>query len=358
MKIEIDGDQLAEGIKTIRNVTAGATIHLEVVPNFLRLTAVNGGSALTTSVPMKLIEKSKVRACALDSAAFATSLTKLKVVQFEFLESSLVIRSGRYKAELIAHQYEKQVVIPEGEKEKGIKIKKSFIDKLSAILPKLELQPLLSTYAFVPFGVKVTREGAFIASYDFYQAAFVQMEDVKGDFEFVLPNNVFSMLAKEMKGQDYQLVITETSVYAYNDIFEYATAIPQSESSTVSFDDMQQLHSSLKGTTKKSGVGIKLKSEAIVQMIENGRAIYEKDSTFEFEIKGDKCKLELKSSSGKISTVIMLEEKAARDIAFSCDFHFFSTLMKKAGASIKLTVIPERMLLFTNKPVIYMMSLS
>jgi len=358
MKIEIDGDLLAEAVKTVRNITAGATTHVEVEGSFLRLTSVNGGTALMTSIPVKVIEKSKHKALALDSNAFSTSLSKLKAVTFEFSDSSLTIKSGRYKAELIAHQYEKQVVIPEGEKEKGIKIKTKFIEKLSSILPKLELQPLLSTYAFVPFGVKVTKQGAFIASYDFYQAAFVQMEEITGDFEFVLPNNVFSLLAKEMKGQDYQLVITETSVYAYNDVFEYATAIPQSESSTVSFDDMQQLHSTLKGTTKKSGVGVKLKTEAINQMIENGRAIYEKDSTFEFDIKGDKCKLELKSSSGKISTVVMLEEKAGKDIAFSCDFHFFSSMMKKAGPTVKLTVIPERMLLFVNKPVIYMMSLS
>lgn len=358
MKIEIDGDLLADAVKTIRNVTAGATTHLEVTPNFLRLTSVNGGTSLMTSVPIKVTEKSKNKACALDSVAFATSLTKLKQVTFEFLESSLVIKSGRYRAELIAHQYEKQQVIPEGEKEKGIKIKPKFIDTLTSILPKLELQPLLSTYAFVPFGVKVTKEGAFIASYDFYQAAFVTMDEITGSFEFVLPNNVFSTLAKEMKGQEYNLVITESSVYAYNDNFEYATAIPQSDSNTVSFDDMQQLHGTLKSMTKKEGIGIKIKTEAITQMIDNGKAIYEKDSTFAFEVKGDKCKLELKSSSGKISTVVMLEEKASKDVAFSCDFHFFSTLMKKAGTTVKLTVIPERMLLFVNKPVIYMMSLS
>lgn len=358
MKIEIDGDLLSDAVKTLRNVTAGATTHLEVTPNFLRLTSTSSGVSLSTSVPIKVVEKSKNRACALDSTAFATSLTKLKNVTFEFLESSLVIKSGRYKAELIAHQYEKQQVIPDGEKDKGIKIKPSFIEKLGSILPKLELQPLLSTYAFVPFGVKVTKEGSFIASYDFYQAAFVNLDEVKGNYEFVLPNNVFSMLAKEMRGQEYSLVITESSVYAYNDTFEYAVAIPQSDTNTVSFDDMQALHSNLKGMVKKEGVTVKLKTEAITQMIDNGKAIYEKDSTFEFDVKGDKCKLELKSSSGKISTVVMLDEKASKDISFSCDFHFFSTLMKKAGASVKLTVIPERMLLFVNKPVIYMMSLS
>lgn len=358
MKITVDGQLLADAVKTLRSVTLGTTVQLEVVPNFLKLTCVNGSQSLMTTVPTKLVEKSKYRECALDLDAFATASTKLKGVTLSFTDSSVTIISGRYKAELIAHQFEKQQVIPESEKTKGIRIKPKFIDALSKLIPKLELSPLLPTYDYVPFGIKVSKEGTFIASYDFYQAAFVQVSELTGDFSFVLPSNIFATLTKELKGQDYNLIVTESSVYAYNDNFEFAATIPQVEgTSTVSFEEMQELHKQLKSVIKKDGVSIKLSTEAITQLLGNGRAVYEKDASFEFDIRGDKCKLELKSSSGRISCVLILDEKTT-DVKFSCDFHFFSSLMKKAGSKLNLLLIPDRMLLFRNSPITYMMSLS
>ncbi len=358
MKIQIEGTLLIDAVKTLRNLIGGSTIFLEVTSNFLKLSATNNGNSFLTSVPLKILEKSKRKTCALDSTALATALTKLKDVVFKISESSLTITSGRYTAEIITHQFEAQQVVPESEKTKGLSIKSSFLEKIVDLVPKLELQPLLSTYDYVPFGIKVTKEGAFLASFDFYQAAFVNTEDIKGNLEFVMPNNIFSTLAKEIKGQDYKLLITDSTIYAYNDVFEYAAAMPQSDGNTVSFSDMQDLYASLKGMVKKDGVSVKLSAESINQMLENGKAIYEKDSTFEFKIVDDKCRLELKSSSGKISTTILLAEKASKNVTFSCDFHFFSSIMKKAGSTIQLKVIPDKMLLFTNKPVIFMMGLS
>lgn len=358
MKIQIDGPLLIDAVKTLKNLIGGSTTFLEVTPNFLKLSATNNGNSFSTSVPIKVLEKSKNRTCALDSTALSTALTKLKDVTFKLGDSSLVITSGRYTAEMITHQFEAQQVIPESEKTKGITIKSSFLDKIIDLVPKLELQPLLSTYDYVPFGVKVTKEGAFLASFDFYQAAFVSSDEIKGNFEFVMPNNIFSVLAKEIKSQDYKLIVTDSTIYAYNDVFEYAAAVPQSDGNNVSFSDMQELYASLKTMVKKEGVSVKLSAESINQMLENGKAIYEKDSSFEFKIAGDKCRLELKSSSGKVSTTIMLAEKASKDVTFSCDFHFFSTIMKKAGSMIQLKVIPDKMILFTNKPVIFMMGLS
>lgn len=360
MKIQIDGVVLADAVKTLRAVVGGATTYIEVTPNFMKMTSVGDGSSFMISVPIKILEKSKNRSVALDSIAFATSLTKVKDVVFEFGASSLVIKSGRYKADLITHQFEQQVVIPEGEKDKGIKIKAKFIDKIKGLVPKLELTPLLPTYQFVPFGVKLTKDKAFLASFDFYQAAFVSTKEITGAVEFVMPNNVFSLLTRELKGQDYQLVITESVIYAYNEVFEYAAPMPQAgQADQVSFDDMQALYANLKTRIVKEGIDIKVKTEAITQMMENGRAVYERDSSFEFTVTGDKCKLELKSSVGKISNTIMLDERVKKDVSFVCDFHFFSSMMKKvSGTTLTLTVIPGAMLLFKSKPAIYMMTLS
>jgi hypothetical protein len=357
MKIEVDGPILSDAIKALKSLIGGVNTFIDVGPSFLKLSSTYNGNSFMTTVPIKVTEKSKHRQCAIDSTALQAAVSRLKKMEITLGESSLKVKSGRYTAEIVTHQFEAQQVVPDSEKKKGVPIKSKFLTKISELLPKLELQPLLSTYDYVPFGVKVTEDGAFLASFDYYQAAFVNTDEVKGKFEFVLPNNIFSMLAKEIKNQDYNLVITESAVYAYNDNFEYAAAMPQADTNNVSFADMRSLYGDLKKMIKSDGIQVKLKAEAINQIIENGKAIYDKDSTFEFQIKGDKCKLDLRSSSGKVSTMIMLEAKT-KDLTFSCDFNFFSSLMKKAGQNITLVVIPDRMLLLKNSPVMYMMSLS
>ena len=117
---------------------------------------------------------------------------------------------------------------------------------------------------------------------------------------------------------------------------------------------MLALYKSLK--TEKSGTKIKLKTEGVNQLIENSKAVYEKDSTFTFTTKGDKCKLELKSSFGSMTSLIMLEEAPPKDVSFSCDFSFFSTLLSKAPATLELRV-NDRMMLFKNGNVTYLLSL-
>jgi hypothetical protein len=58
-----------------------------------------------------------------------------------------------------------------------------------------------------------------------------------------------------------------------------------------------------------------------------------------------------------MSTVVMLEEAPDKDVEFSCDFSFFSTLLAKAPAVLELRV-NKNMMLFANKPVTYLLALT
>jgi hypothetical protein len=134
-----------------------------------------------------------------------------------------------------------------------------------------------------------------------------------------------------------------------------AIARPQEEGDKITLDQVIELYKDLKNR-KKDFVELKIKTEGIKSLLENGKGIYEKDSTFTFKASGKKCNLLLKSSFGHVKGAVMLDDEVSKDIEFTCDFNFFATLLDKAPATMNLRISPE-LIIFTNKPVTYLLSL-
>lgn len=357
MKIKVDGDLLVATIKTLQKVVQVQALAIKVIPNFLQIVGVGNGNSCLMSCPCNIVEKSKHRTFTVGANNLLDALSKRKEVQLEIEDSALKVSSSRYAAELLVQPFEEVVVVPEEIKtsKDGIKLSDKFLEAIRTNLSKIELKPLMALYDYLPFGIKATKEGTFISCFDPFQSAFYYDKELKGDLEFTLPVNVFSVLAKEFKGQNYKLVVSDTSIYAFNDSFELAIARPQTEGQQITITDMLELFQSLK-EQKGKAFKIVLKTEGINSMLENARSVYEKDSVFTFETKGDKCKLELKSSYGRVTSTVMLDEKPSKDVKFSCDFNFFSTLLSKAPATLELRVT-DKLMMFVNKPVTYLLSL-
>jgi hypothetical protein len=355
MKIKVDSDLLSATIKTLQRVAQVAQLSVEVTKTDLKIRGTNGGSSCLMFCPCKVTTKSEHRKFSVTAEALATAISKRKEVEITVTESAIEINSARYKVELLTSAYEELEIIPEEVKtNKALKLKTKFIDALRTNLPKIELKPLLALYQYVPIGIKSTDEGTFVACFDSFQSAFYFDPELKGKMEFTLPSNIFLMLAREFKDQAYSISITDSAVYAYNEVFELSVALAQAEGEQVTLEHMLSLYENLK--KEKGGVRIKVKTEGINALIENSRAVYDKDSTFTFTTKGNKCKLELKSAYGSMTSMVMLDEEPKKDVSFSCDFMFFSTLLAKAPATLDLRV-NDRMMLFTNKPVTYLLSL-
>lgn len=355
MKLKIDGNLLSLTIRTLQKVVAVQLIAFKVTKNFLKVTGVGNGNAFSMTVPCQVLEKSKHSSFAIGAANFLDAVNKRPDLTLTVSESAVKVVANRYEAELLVQPYEEVVVVPDDVKQdKGLKLKDKFLNSVRENLPKLELKPLLAMYDYIPFGIRSTDEGTFMSCFDHFQSAFFFDKELTGKLDFTLPSNVFSLLAKELKGQDYVLQITDTTVYAYNDNFELAIARPQTEGQQITLDNMLDLYKSLKSA--KGAKRLKFKKEGVLDLIDNAKAVYEKDSVFTVETKGDKCTLTLKSSYGKVTSRVMLDEAPDKDLTFSCDFNFFSTLLAKAPSVVDLKVT-DKLLMFQNKPVTYLLSL-
>lgn len=356
MKIKLDSDILASNIKTMQRLVQAQTIAFEAKGSMLYLTGTGNGNSCLLSVPCKVEDKKGTSAFNVDTNSILGAVAKRKEITLTIDEANVTVASGRYNAELLIHQYEKIEVVPDAVKsEKGLKLKDSFLKEIRGVLPKIELKPLLAMTDYVPIGIQATKEGTFIACYDSFQSAFYSNKELKGNVEFLLPSNVFTMIAREIKDQDYNMAVTDTAIYAFNDMFELALARPQQEGDQIPLEQAIGLYQELK-KRKNDFVKLVIKTEGIKSLLENGKAIYEKDSSFTFKAKGDKCQLTLKSSFGTIKDMVKLDEEVSKDIEFTCDFSFFAALLEKAPATLELRVSKE-MLLFTNKPVTYLLSL-
>jgi hypothetical protein len=355
MQISIDSDLLGSTIKTLQRIAQAVSISVEVTKGNVLVTGTGNGNSCAINLPCKIVSKSDANKFSIAADTLSNAISKRKEIKITIKENAIDISSSRYAVELLINQFEKIEVIPEGVKaDKSLKLSDKFLNAIRANLSKIELKPLLSLYDYIPIGIKSTEEGTFVACFDTWQSAFFFDKEVTGKLEFTLPSNIFMTLAREFKNQSYKLIITDSTVYAYNELFELGVALTQTEGEQVTLSHMLALYQNLK--KEKGGTKIKLKTEGITQLVENSKAIYEKDSTFTFITKGDKCKLELKSSFGNMTSMVMLEEAPAKDVKFSCDFSFFSTLLAKAPTTLELRV-NDRMLLFKNGNVTYLLSL-
>lgn len=360
MKFNVDADLLSSAIRANQRLAGAEILSLEIREtdnNFIHVYGIGPSNVSRFSVPIKVETKSKNRTFSVQPDALINAVNKRKGVSIEVTDGIITVTSSRYKATLITSQLEHQEVVPKdvrkGAQGKMTALDDKFGNVLAETLPKLDLKPLLSVYDSLPIGIKATDKGTFVAAFDNYQSAFFFDKALKGDFEIQLPSNLFLALSREVKDQKYKISITENALYAWNENFELSAVLASSDDQ-IQLSQMLELYKAV----KKDDTSHKLvfQTQGVRNLIENSKAIYEKDSVFEFTADKDKIKLELRSSLGTMATVIKIDEGPKKQFQFSCDFGFFSQLLQKAPESLTLYV-NERMLMFNNAPVTYILSL-
>lgn len=354
MKFVVDGDLLSDRLKTIDRLVQSPVVSFEISNKILKISGQSNGSSCSLFCPAEIMDKSGVNTFSINLKVLVSSIVKRKKIEFDADENSIKLTSARWKAELLIQQFEEVVVVPEDVKKgKNLKIKPELLKLLSSVLGKLELKPLMSDQDGVSIGVLATDKGTFVACFDHYQSSYVFDKEVTGNITFSLPSAAFVLMSKEFKNEIYEISVTDRELFAYNDNFELSLSLPQQEGDRLSLDDVFTFYKALKD---KEFIKIGVKTQGILDLITNAKAIYEKNSTFTFEAKDDKAKLSLSSSYGKMNTVVMLEESIKKPLKFTCDFGSFASILDKAPATITLKIATQ-FLLFTNKPVIYLLGL-
>lgn len=358
MSYKIENEGLSHALRTVQRLAQPEVVTLSFRGPTLTVKGAgqNGGSC-RVKLDVKSEGDSKAEAT-VDLGTLMSVIDKRKDLELEVNETTLVVKSKGFKVDLSTVDGQPIEVVPKDvmQGEEGVVLGTKFMGHLLNYLPKIELKPLLSTYSECPIGIKSNDKGTFVACFDFVQSAFVRLKEVKTTkpFEFMLPSIAqFNILARELAGQSYRLVITESTLYAFNDLFQAALALPQQEGEQLQLTDMLGLVKSIKEMEYKTLV---FKTEAIKQFLSNSRAVYDKDSLFTITAKGDKAKIELKATVGNTSMMAKLKEPVD-DLTIKCDLNFFASIVNKSNSpTLTLNATPEIMLLKEGK-ISYILSL-
>lgn len=356
MTIKIDNNILSSALRTIQKLAQPEVVTLSYKEGTLVLKAAGQSSSCRMKLEAKAEDEGK-REVTIDIGTLVSVTDKMKELELEFTESSLKIKSKGFKADIAAVDGQPIEVVPKDvlTGEDGFSIGSSLMKDLLEYLPKIELRPLLSTYSECPIGVKSGPNGTFVACFDFVQSAFVRLDTVsKKKIKFLLPSiTQFNTLVRELKDQKYKLVITDSMLYAFNDIMQAALALPQAEGEQLQLEDALGLAKAVKDLKYKK---IVLNMEKIKLFLANSRAVYDKDSLFTVEAKGDVAKIELRATVGNTSMKMKLEQPV-KDLKFQCDLNFFSSIVNKSSGKKLVLQSTDELLLLKEGKINYLLSL-
>jgi hypothetical protein len=355
MNIKIDSAKLMNGLKALTRLAKPEVVSLLFKGRTLIMKGAGEASScmLIIDLDTKVAEELEIT---LSVSLLMGVIDKRKDLDLSVEGSSLKVLSGKYEASIVGIETTQIEVIPKEvlEGTDGIVLSSKFMNELLKVLPMLELRPLLSTYSEVPIGIRSTPTGTFVSCFDFIQSASVNLPDLKGDFEFMLPSvTQFNILAKELSGQKYKIVITDTTLYAWNDLFQTSLSLPQQDGEQLKLDDIVSLIETVDGLKYKSLI---LKAETIQNFIGNSRSVYDKDSIFTMEAEGDVATMELKATVGDMKIKTKLA-KSIKKVSFKCDLNFFASIVTKTKEKIIKLKVNENLILLKVGPVTYLMSL-
>lgn len=339
--MKVESDRLATALKTMTRLAQPQVVTLNLRGSTLVLKGAGETSACSYKIDVNPSGDDEKLTVTVDVGLLTSVIEKRKELEMKVDSNVLLISSKGFTAELVGIDGQPVVVVPKevAEAEDGIVISNKLMKHLLKVLPKIELRPLLSTYSDVPIGVRSTSEGTFVACFDFVQTAYTNIPEATGEFEFLLPSvSLFNTLTRELAGQKYKMVITDTTLYAFNSEVQVALSLPQQDGEQPTLDDVAGLVKNLEDVKYTT---LLLDAEAIKAFLGNSRSIYDKDSVFTVSVKNNKVRIDLKATVGNTSMTTKLL-KEAKDIDFKCDLNFFNSIVQKSsGKKLRLRVTPE-----------------
>ncbi len=357
MTIKIDNVIFSATLKSMQKLAQPEVVTLLFKDQILTMKGAGPSSSCRIKLDVENDEPDTRQEVTVDISTLVNVTDKLKELELEVTQSALKIKSRNYNADITAIDGQPVEVVPKEilKGEDGFTIGSKLMAELLQYLPKIELRPLLSTYSECPIGIKSGPKGTFVACFDFVQTAFLKLDTPsKEKFQFILPSiTQFNTLARELAGQKYRLVITDTTLYAFNDLVQVALSLPQQDGEQLRLEDVVGLAKSVK---EMSYTKLVLSTEKVKHFLANSRAVYDKDSLFTITAKGDRAKVELRATVGNTSMKLKLE-KAVKRVELKCDLNFFSSIVNKSTSKKLILQSTNELLLLQEGKISYLLSL-
>ncbi len=360
MAISFDTDQLVTSVRTLQKVAAsGGNVlaHFKVVnSDTVQLSAINKGIGISLNVSARVGKEDKNKTFSVEPGALLALISGRKDVSLLINSSTVLVKASGYEAELVTSTVEIEDILPSDLKTSDkTKVGQDVVEFIAQSLPGLELKPMLNIDSFMPVAVRVTAKGAKMICYDNWHLAYTSNSKVTGELDLVVPYSALSLLTKEFGGMSFYMIATESSLYAYNKVFQLALTLPHQENQNkISPDDAFALVAKLKSSET---VSLDLSSEDLRAVALNIEAIFKKGEYVDFDVdKASGCTVTLKSTHGKVQSTLRC--KPTKSVAFRTGFAFLKDALSKLPENkVTFQVVGEQMLFFTKGRFMYMLAL-
>jgi hypothetical protein len=260
------------------------------------------------------------------------------------VNDTLVIQSGRYKAELAVVEFVAPVTDnPSDATEWKLTPQQNTWLNNACNITSLAVVDDLSP--FMPTTIKLTDKGAFVVCYDANRMSFIRSKKITGNLDITLPSQLLTSVFSAFQGLTYKLLVTSQSLIVQSELMSIRMALPTIQSTI----DISQLLSLANHVLKAETKDIKIKTEDFWNFMSSCRAIITKERLgITATAKGKNLLLRAKTINGSISEKLEMETQT--NVEFSVDFAYVEDAAKKVKEEfITIKVLPNESILLGAK---------
>lgn len=312
--------------------------------------SMNDMATYQSLVPSDLAEGDTTVGISID--AFRTILTGRKEVDIELVNGMLVIKEGKYKAEIpTTDAVEVQAIADKLANTKDEKTTTWDVDEdhskwLKNAISEVSLKVPDSLGAFMPLTVKVSKKGAFVICYDATHISFImaKSEDISGDLELTIPTDMLASVFDAFCGHKFKLIVSESNLMVKSKLMTITLQLPITDS----YIDIKKLFEVAKSSIDSDGDWMSIDRSALSRFLDSCRAVASKErSELVVSSDGKKAQFVVRTVNGNITQLFDIKSKKTK---FKIDFGYFDEAFRKGSSdSVEFKVIGDSSLVMQGK---------
>lgn len=330
LQISVELDDIQSAINTVTRIAPPeqGNINFEVnKEGHLELTTVSQVSRCTAMVASSVSGKGDF---AVAVEALKAAIKGRQKIELTYDNSTLKVKSGQYKVDLVTTD----AIPPDDMRQsetKDWKLDPETSEWLRASIKTVMLRPTEILSSWMPVGVKITENGAFVCCYDIQHMNWVQSKKVKGDFETVLPIDTLATVLDVFGKSKFQMKQGNNFITVRNKMVNAQLSIPVMDD----IPTLDQVKDKAKAVKEMKGSAFVFDKADFLVFLDNARAVVSKERP-ELQVKFDEgIKLLVKTGLGTAKTKIKGKGKGQ----FKVDYTYLQELVSKSEDKVELTVV-------------------
>ena len=334
MNITLELEAIQNAIDVVTKVAppASGNITLSAQKGRLTILSVADISLCKVVVPSTVEGEAEL---AIPLQALKDAVKGRQKIVLDYSNATLTVKSGAYKAELTTVD-----VIPLDEQNqedlKEWKLSGEQATWLKSTLKNVNLKPTAILSSWMPAGIKLTSNGAFVACYDTQHMSWATSKEVSGEFECVLPIETMLKIVDVFHKSNFVILQSKSKVIVKNKLITVHLSLPSTDD-LPSLDDVQN---KIKEAAKMDGSVFKVSKDAVLVFLDNAKSVLGKERA-EVLVSYDKgVELNVKTSQGQVRNKL----RGSGEGSFKIDFEYLQELVAKAGDELAMKVVEDAFL--------------